>query len=149
MKLYNFYRLVRTEDGRVITGDELKAILTAEGFTIPALLPYPKWVLPPRPDSPEALEAGILSWPIYHEVANQNRLHFLDLKAEYFDSFVQFAEVLEADFEIARYVKDGNFKGYKTGLEINKNKTWEWFARNLMQNYQKNPIEFICNDRFQ
>ena len=147
MKHYNFYRLVRTEDGRVITGDELKAILTAEGFTIPALLPYPKWVLPPRPDSPEAAEAGILNWVIYHEVANQNRLHFLDLQTECYDIFKDFAEVLEADFEIARYVKDGNVREYRTGLEVKR--TWEWFARNLMQNYQSNYIEFICNGRFQ
>ena len=150
MRLYPFYRLVRTDEtGKLITVNELKEILTAEGFTIPALLPYPKWILPPQPNEPGAAEVGIFSWPDYYQKTNENRLVYKAQRAEYFEAFAQFGEVLEADFEIARYYKDGNEKGYKTGLEINKNKTWEWFARTLMQNYQGNPIEFICNNRFQ
>jgi len=150
MKLYNFYRLVRVDEtGKVITGNELKEILTAEGFTIPALLPFPKRTFPPLPGQVDAAEAGIYSWADYIEVSAVNRLAYKAQFAEYFEAFAQFGEVLEVDFEIARYYKDGNERGYKTGLEINKNKNWEWFARTLMQNYQRNPIEFICNGRFQ
>ena len=146
MRLYNFYRLVRVDDtGRVITGNELKEILTAEGFTIPACLPFPKRTFPPLPNEEGAAEAGIYSWADYIEVSAVNRLAYKAQFAEYFDQFRVYAEQLDADFDLARYYKDGNVRGYSVDVEIKY--TFLRAATYLIQ--YKGNIEFICNNRFQ
>ena len=101
------YKLVRQENGLIVTGDELKAELLEEVFTVPVLVPYePDYQLLPKPVKPTT--RIIADWQAYHTAYKAYELERLTVNAEnvsrkiaYFKQFADLAADLSVNFLIA------------------------------------------------
>ena len=149
------HKLVKIENGRIVTGDELKAILTAEGFTVPFIEPVIVGGKPDRPTvqkwylgiPPEEFNANREIWSQYNfELAAWNTAYKADLKRRD-DEVKAFAVTLAERFTLVRGTYNRKTKQYdystKTPLAYSY-----WQCANYLAFQVLNEIDFICYDKF-
>ena len=146
MRLYPYYRLVRIIDGAIITEKELYNQLKAEGFEVPKAFKYEPEPYPPAPYPCSNDEYEVYYQEYLLPVKDYNAQH----GAAWLQQFVDFAAVLEDNFEFARLVKnDQGVREYRTDVDIQY--TYQRAASKLMGQYwpaPSDPIKVIAYDNF-
>ena len=152
------HKLVKLDNDRIVTGDELKAILTAEGFTIPVIGPVNAGTKPQRPTVPQSSPAGtpveVLKanrdiWKQYGmDLMAWNQVYQTNLKRRD-DEVKAFAVVLSEQFTLVRGTYNRSTKQYDYSTETPLAYSY-WQCASKLTGAKKplNGIDFICFNFF-
>ena len=148
------HKLVKLDNGRIVTGDELKVILMVEGFAIPVIEPVNVWTKPQRPTVPqssppgtpvEVLAANRDIWKQYgRDLTAWNTAYQADLK-RWDDQVKAFAGVLAEWFTLVRGTYNRTTKQYDYSTTTPLAYSY-WQAALKLTGAKKplNGIDFIC-----
>ena len=118
-----YSRLVLTDNGRVITDQELAALLTAEGFTLPTVPAVTLMPPFPRPTSNYFTPEGRAEWDAWTVARNAAYAKYLAELAAKTAAMTVLQTVLMEKFQLASWVV--------IGQNPNGTRLWGWVVTGL------------------